>query len=49
MYIEERLKVMDYELTKKWPFFDSCVEHVNKKDNEYVMRSKRYKTTNRMK
>ena len=41
MYLQERLKVMEYELSQKWPFFDSCVDHVNIKDNEYVMRGKR--------
>jgi hypothetical protein len=29
---------MDYELTQKWPFFNSCTLHVNIKDNEHMMR-----------
>lgn len=37
-YLQERLKVMDYVLTKKWPFNDSCSQYVNVKDNEHMMR-----------
>ncbi|CAF1264985.1 unnamed protein product [Rotaria magnacalcarata] len=37
-YIEERLKVMDYIDSQSWPFKNSCGRHVNKKDNEHVMR-----------
>ncbi len=39
-YLQERLKVMEYELTKKYPFNDSCANHVNVKDNEHVMRGR---------
>jgi hypothetical protein len=32
---------MEYELTKKYPFYDSCANHVNAKDNEHMMRGKK--------
>lgn len=38
-YLEERLKVMEYELTQKWPFYDSCKDHVSLKDLEHIERS----------
>jgi hypothetical protein len=41
MYLQERLKVMEYELTKQWPFFNSCRLHVNVRDNEHMMRGKK--------
>jgi len=31
---------MEYELTKKWPFNDSCAQHVNIKDMEHIIRGK---------
>ena len=31
---------MDFELTREYPFDDLCVNHVNIKDNEHVMRGK---------
>ncbi|CAF3331295.1 unnamed protein product [Rotaria socialis] len=37
-YLEERLKVMDYKISQAWPFNNPCGKHVNKKDNEHVMR-----------
>ncbi|CAF0770459.1 unnamed protein product [Adineta steineri] len=37
-YLEGRLKVMDYELTQKWPFNDFCVNHVNVEDMERIRR-----------
>ncbi len=33
---------MDYELTRKWPFNDSCADHVNVKDMEHVERGKEH-------
>jgi hypothetical protein len=39
-YLEERLKVMEYELTRKYPFNDTCANHVNIKDNEHMMRGR---------
>jgi hypothetical protein len=32
---------MEYELTKKYPFYDSCANHVNAKDNEHMMRGRK--------
>ncbi|CAF2579098.1 unnamed protein product [Rotaria sp. Silwood2] len=37
-YLQERLKIMDYEITAIWPFNDLCREHINKEDNEQIMR-----------
>ena len=37
-YIEGRLKVMDYEITQKWPFNDSCRSHMNIEDNDLLIR-----------
>ncbi|CAF3581906.1 unnamed protein product [Rotaria sp. Silwood1] len=37
-HLQERLKIMDYELTKTWPFNDLCGEHINREDNEHIMR-----------
>jgi hypothetical protein len=32
---------MDYEIVQKWPFNDYCIAHVNKEDNELVMRGRK--------
>ena len=39
-YLEERLKAMDYELIRKYPFFNPCYDHVNQKDNEHLIKGK---------
>ncbi|CAF3413793.1 unnamed protein product [Rotaria sp. Silwood1] len=33
-----RLKVMNRELAQKWPFDDSCANHINEEENEHVMK-----------
>jgi len=32
---------MDYEIAQKWPFNNYCNAHVNKEDNELVMRGRK--------
>lgn len=39
-YLESRLKVIDPELAQKWPFKDSCIEHINEVENELLMRGR---------
>lgn len=39
-YLQERLKAMDYELIRQYPFFDPCGDHINKKDNEHLKKGK---------
>jgi hypothetical protein len=29
---------MDYELIKKWPFDDFCIDHFDVEDNKHIMR-----------
>ncbi len=33
---------MEYELTRKWPFNDSCTDHVNAADMEHVARGREH-------
>ncbi|CAF0883770.1 unnamed protein product [Rotaria sordida] len=33
-----RLKVMNRELAQKWPFADSCANHINEEENEHMMK-----------
>jgi len=37
-YLKERLKVMEYELTKQYPFNDSCANYVVQQDQEILKR-----------
>ncbi|UJR28448.1 hypothetical protein I4U23_009688 [Adineta vaga] len=38
VYLEGRLKVMDYELIRKWPFKSPCADHMSKNDNDYLLK-----------
>ncbi|CAF0782868.1 unnamed protein product [Adineta ricciae] len=37
VYLESRLKVIDWEIAQKWPYKDACIDHINAAENEHLM------------
>ncbi|CAF0991758.1 unnamed protein product [Rotaria magnacalcarata] len=38
VYLIGRLKIMNRELAQKWPYKDSCANHINEEENEHMIK-----------